>query len=551
MLKALTIKNYALIDNISIAFNNGFSAITGETGAGKSILLGALSIILGKRADPTVLKEKTIKCVVEGEFDISKLPLQQFFVNHDLDYDANTFLRREILPSGKSRAFINDTPVTLDLLKEIGVQLVDIHSQHQTLMLSNSGFQLDALDGYLDNTPYVSKFRDLYKRYVSLKNNLERLLEKEAAMKQEEDYLKFQFDELEEVLLDEELFHNMEDRQQFLTHAGDVMAALDHTSSILIEGEYNIVDNISGVMDSLSAVAPFYPKAAELLSRLESARLELKDMADEIAGLQSNEDINPSELEELTSKLDGIYRLQQKHRVQSVGELIELREKLSEKLLGITSVENDIANVSSELEKVISAMEKKAEKLSELRLRGVPKFKTAVMEVLKKLGMKEAVFEVKITALNDFVATGKDKVSFWFSANRGINAGEIAKIASGGELSRLMLAIKSLINEKSFLPTVVFDEIDSGVSGDIAGKVGNILKEMSLNHQLIAITHLPQIASKADYHYKVYKEMTGSTTQTNIILLDDNQRVEEIAVMLSDETVSDIARDAAKELLNR
>jgi len=351
-------------------------------------------------------------------------------------------------------------------------------------------------------------------------------------------------------LLDEEGFHNMEERQQFLTHAEDVMAALDNTGSILMGDEHNVVDSISRSRELLLAVIPFYPKAEELLSRFESVWFELKDMADEIAGLQSNEDINPNELEELTAKLDDIYRLQQKHRVQSVGALIELREKLSEKLLGITSVENDIANVSSELEKATSALEKKALRLSERRRRGILKLKTAVMEVLKKLGMKEAVFEINITALNDFVVTGKDRVSFWFSANKGINPGEIAKIASGGELSRLMLAIKSLINEKSFLPTVVFDEIDSGVSGDIAGKVGNIMREMAFHHQLIAITHLPQIASKADYHYKVYKEMQDSTT-TNIILLDNNQRVEEIAVMLSDETVSDIARDAAKELLNR
>jgi len=551
MLKTLTIKNYALIDNLSIGFNNGFSVITGETGAGKSILLGALSLILGKRANPTVLKDKNIKCVVEGEFDISKLPLQQFFESHDLDYDTNTFLRREILPSGKSRAFINDTPVTLDLLKEIGVQLVDIHSQHQTLMLSNAGFQLDALDGYLGNAQYVSEFRVLFKQFVILKNNLESLMKKESALKQEEDYLKFQFEELEEVLLDEELFQNMEDRQQFLIHAEDVMAALDNTQSILMGDEHNVVDRIALVRELLRAVIHFYPKAEELLARIESVWLELKDMADEIAGLQSDEDINPNELEELTSKLDKIYRLQQKHRVHTVGELIKLREEISEKLLGITSVANEIVSVSSELEKVISELEKKAVKLSEIRRSGIPKLKTAVMEVLKKLGMKEAVFDIKITALNDFVETGKDRVSFWFSANKGINPGEIAKIASGGELSRLMLAIKSLINEKSFLPTVVFDEIDSGVSGDIAGKVGNIMREMALNHQLIAITHLPQIASKADYHYKVYKEMTGSTTKTNITLLDNNHRVEEIAVMLSDETVSDIARDAAKELLNR
>ena len=549
MLKALTIKNYALIDHLSIDFGKGFSVITGETGAGKSILLGALSVILGKRADLGVLKDETVKCVIEGEFDVSAMNLKSFFRLHDLDYDKTSFLRREILPSGKSRAFINDTPVNLTVLKELGQKLVDIHSQHQTLMLSDSGFQLEALDGYLGNLNIVNDYKVLYKQYVSLFNELEALQEKQVVLKEEEDYLKFQFEELDAVLLNADSFKEMEERQQFLSHAEEVMAALNLVDALLQEDEHNVIDKISLITETLLSVADFYPKVEELLRRLESVRLELKDMADETAALQSEGDINPLELSDLTEKLDEVYRLQQKHRVASVDELAALKEEYSEKLLGITSLENSIDKVSKELEAVCAELEQKAAALSKARKAGILELANAVQLVLQKLGIQDAQFKVVVQSLDKFTNTGKDKIDFWFSANKGVAPGEISKIASGGELSRLMLAIKSLINEKSILPTVVFDEIDSGVSGDIAGKVGNIMKEMSNNHQLIVISHLPQIASKADAHYKVYKEATSDSTQTNIVLLDDNQRVDEIATMLSDEKVTTVAREAAKELL--
>jgi len=551
MLKALSIKNYALIDNLSVGFGGGFSVITGETGAGKSILLGALSVILGKRADPGVLKDKSRKCIVEGEFDVSTLQLQPFFDQHDLDYDTIVFLRREILPSGKSRAFINDTPVTLNVLKELGNHLVDIHSQHQTLMLADNRFQLDVLDNYLSNTKVVADYALLYRQYLSLKKELKQLQEMELALKQEEDYLKFQFEELDAIELDEQSFDEMEERQQFLVHSEEVIATLAMAGNRLLENEDNIIDNLALVKDSLSSIAGYLQKAQELKERLESVWLELKDMADEITSLQTESETDPAELSELTARLDEIYRLQQKHRVQSVRDLLNLKEEYSNKLLGITGVENEIEKISKTLNSVTGELEQLAGQLTTVRKSGIPKLSKAVEQVLHKLGMKDAEFRVIVQPLENFSSTGKDKVSFWFSANKGMPADDISKIASGGELSRLMLAIKSLVTGKSLLPTVIFDEIDSGVSGDIAGKVGNVMKEMARNHQLIAITHLPQIASKADAHYKVFKETLIDTTQTNMMLLTTDQRVDEIAAMLSDDKITGAAREAAGELLGK
>jgi DNA repair protein RecN (Recombination protein N) len=550
MLKTLSIKNYTLITALTLTLNRGFSVITGETGAGKSILLGALSLILGRRADLAVLKDDSKKCVIEGEFDVSSLNLKPFFEQHDLDYDVNTFLRREILPSGKSRAFVNDTPVNLSVLKQLGEMLVDIHSQHQTLMLSDSGFQMEVLDNYLSNTQNVAAYKMLFRRYSLLKKELKALKEKEEALKKEEDFLKFQFEELDSVTLDEDVFRNMEERQQFLMHSEEVISALNMAGGVLTESDRNVTDRLVLVRDSLSNIAGYFPKADALIERLESARLELKDISDEIFGLKSEGDVNPAELNELTDKLDEVYRLQQKHRVQTVNELKAVKDELSDKLLGITGVENEIVKVTGALKEATEQLEKSAGRISSVRSGGISRFENAVQEVLKKLGMKEAVFKVVLHPLSDFSETGKEQVDFWFSANKGVPPGNISKIASGGELSRLMLAVKSLITEKSLLPTVVFDEIDSGVSGEIAGKAGNIMKEMATHHQLIVISHLPQIASKADFHYKVFKEATANSTQTNIVMLTDEGRVDEIAAMLSDEKVTTIARQAAKELLN-
>ncbi len=548
MLTSLSIKNYALIDLLSIKFDQGFTAITGETGAGKSILLGALSLILGKRADTGVLSNKSSKCVIEGTFNISALPLKTFFQQYDLDYDTITFVRREILPSGKSRAFINDTPVKLNTLKELGNHLVNIHSQHQTLMLSNSGFQLEVLDGYVGNNKLLTSYQEVYQQYITLQEKLKILQNQQEELKKEEDFLTFQYEELDSVELDEKLFKVMEARQQFLMHAEEVLSALGMAGAVLSEDENNLLDRLAFVKETLREITAFYPKAGELLSRIESVWLELKDIADETSLLMAEGEVNPAELSELTEKRDLIYRLMQKYRAASVTELITLKAEISDKLLGISGVEEDIEKVSRLLISTEEQLKKLSLTLTAGRKKGAGGFSEAVQKVLQKLGMKDAVFEIRLTPLENFTPSGTNRVDFWFSANKGVAAGEISKIASGGELSRLMLAIKSLVHQKSFLPTIVFDEIDAGVSGDIAAKVGDIMQKMAQNHQLIVITHLPQIASKATHHYKVFKQSNKKITRTNIVLLKVDERIEEVAAMLSGQTVSQVAREAAKEL---
>jgi len=549
MLKALTIKNYALIDNLSISFKKGLSVITGETGAGKSIIIGALSLILGKRAETGVLKDKIKKCIVEGEFDISGLNINSFFNENDLDFEPLTFIRREILPSGKTRAFVNDTPVNLNILKELGTLLVDIHSQHQTLMLSDSGFQLETLDSFLQLKDYKENYKETYSQYLKIKKELEDLKEKEVEAKRDEDYLKFQLSEFEETELNVEDFKEEEERLNFLMHAGEVAETLTETVFELSENDVNIIDKLAYLRDKLNSVSQFFPAAGEFSDRIESVRIELKDLAEEADRLKADTEFNPVELQNLEEKLNIIYRLQQKHRVNSIEELIEIKNNFEDKLFGITNLDEKISELASKLNKIKAELTEQASLLSSQRKKGAEKFSSSIISVLQKLGMKNSVFKVEITDTGDFTINGKDKITFLFNANKGQQPGEISKIASGGELSRLMLAIKSLITENSLLPTVVFDEIDSGVSGDIAGKTGSIMKEMAKHHQLLVITHLPQIAAKADNHYKVYKKTTGNNTETNIIKLDNNSRITEIASMLSDETVTNASIQAAKELL--
>jgi DNA repair protein RecN (Recombination protein N) len=550
MLKALTVKNYTLIDGLSISFDSGFSVITGETGAGKSIIIGALSLILGKRAEAGVLKDKTRKCVIEGEFDISGMRLKEFFDKNDLDFDNTVFLRREILPSGKSRAFINDTPVNLSILKELGSRLIDIHSQHQTLMLADNHFQLEILDSFLNLQKSKEEYKIIFDRFTEIRKELARLTTMEDESKRDEDYLKFQLQEFEGVSLDPDHFRESEERLNLLTHAGEVAQVLAETAAELSESDLNILDKLSYLRDRLNSISDFFHKAGEFAERIESARLELKDIADEAGNLRSETEFNPGELQELEENLDKIYRLQQKHRAATIEELIEIKNGFEERLLNISSLDEKIAELAQQLNETEKELNEKARQLSIKRKNGAPLFATQAGNVLQKLGMKDAVFEIRVEPLSEFTASGKDKISFLFSANKGINPGEISRIASGGELSRLMLTLKSMITEKSLLPTVIFDEIDTGVSGDIAGKVGNIMKKMAEHRQLIVITHLPQIAAKAEAHYKVFKELKDNVTATNIERLNDDARLTEIAAMLSDEKITDAAKNAARELLN-
>jgi len=535
---------------LSIDFNNGFSAITGETGAGKSILIGALSLILGKRADTSVLFDKDIKCVVEGFFDISSLKLEEFFKTNDLDYDENTILRREISVNGKSRAFINDTPVTASLLKDLGSFLVDIHSQHETLNLNKSAFQLEVIDRYGTNDKILEKYALEYKAYKNDLQALQSLKEQNESSRRDEEYYKFQFNELELAQLNEDEINILMEKEKLLSHAEEVNSVIETSDSVLVSEEDSTYDKISKLIDSFGKLSDYHASFKEIYERLKSVNIELKDIAEEIDNLKIDGEFDAESLETINDRLNTVYSLQQKHSVSTVSELIDIREDFNTKLNNISNLENEILSLENVISKRLINLKSVAKTINGQRLKSAKLFAAEIAKLINKLGMPEAEFVVDVRPLNELTSTGMDIVEFLLRPNKGGNLGEISKIASGGELSRIMLAVKSLITNRNLLPTIIFDEIDSGVSGDIAAKVGNLLKQMSENHQLICITHLPQIAAKANSQYFVFKENKKGKTSSNIILLNDEDRVEQIAKMLSDERVSDSARETAKDLMN-
>jgi len=549
MLQHLSIQNYALIEKLSQDFSAGFTVITGETGAGKSILLGALGLLLGKRADPNVLMDKQKKCIVEGTFNVDKLGLQELFKANDLDYEELSILRREIIPSGRSRAFINDTPVKLELLKTLGNQLLDIHSQHQTLMLNNAAFQLEVLDGFINQPELLQQYREAFWKYESNRQALEQLIRENKAAQQDEDYIRFQFGELESASLNIELTNELIEKEQFLSHAEEVIREVSHASHLLSEDESSAISQLTETINGLKRIAQFFQPVQQLLERLDQLEIELKDVSSEVELILSSTDFNQNELQDITSKLDQVYRLQQKYSVQSVEALIEIRDELAEKLEQSDSLEQEIEMLKGENQQLKKEVEKLGKKLYQSRLKHAVLFEESISGIVHQLGMKDAVFVVKVNETERFTEHGCDEVRFLFNANKGGAPSEISKIASGGELSRLMLAVKSLVSKENFLPTVIFDEIDAGVSGEIAGKVGNILRSMSEKHQLIVISHLPQIASKAEEHLLASKYEAGGRTHSKISLLDVDGRIDEIAKMMSDEKVSHSAIETAKGLL--
>lgn len=550
MLKSLLISNYALIQKHEILFSDGFSVITGETGAGKSIMLGALALLLGKRADTTVLMDKTKKCVVEGTFDISKMGFENLFAENDIDFEKNSMLRREIIPSGRSRAFINDTPVKLDLLRFVGERLVDIHSQHQTLMLANPVFQLEALDAFIGKPSLLKDYRDVFFELKAQTKKLDQVIEKRAQAKRDEDYFRFQYEELLNANLDTDEYSSLVYRSKFLENAELVIQGLNKANDQLNEGETTLVEGVESLRKNISAISTYFSEVGGLAERLDSVSIELKDIAREISRQNSLAEFDPDEMQKVNERLDLIYRLQQKHHVTSVEELITLREEYANKIQTLDSSEIAVSQLRKEVDKLHRQTVNKAADLSKLRIKNAQSFAQAVKNILHQLALKDASFEIQIKPLNEFTKDGLDKVLFLFNANKGGLPGEVSQVASGGELSRLMLAIKSLITKEQLLPTVIFDEIDSGVSGDIASKVGTILQVMSLHHQLIVISHLPQIVAKANHHFRVYKQAGENTTYTNILQLSDEDRVEEIAKLLSGETISDAALKTAKELMD-
>jgi len=549
MLKQIHIQNYALIENLTIDFEAGYSVITGETGAGKSILLGALSLILGNRADTAILKNKEKKCVIEAEFDIQRFSLKVFYDKHDIDYDELTVIRREISPTGRSRAFINDTPVNLSVLKDLSVQLTDIHSQHQNLNLNDKTFQLNVLDAFAELIPKREDYKKDYLSFLKIQKEYKELIERAEKEKKDFEFLQFQFDELEDAKLQADEQAEIEAELKQLNHAEEIIESLTSSFTVLSDEENGVVNNLRESIASLKQIQSFFEKANTLSERLESAKIEIDDIASELEILAEDVEHNPERAEFLKERIDTIYALQNKHKVSSIEELIAIKNDLQNKLDDITSFDFQISEKEKQLNEIKEIVESKANTLSEERVKASSKFEARIIEILQKLGMPSAKFKISQEQTENYTETGKDNISFLFSANKHSDVQEISGIASGGEISRLMLSIKSVISDTMALPTIIFDEIDTGVSGDIAEKIGNIMKAMSENMQVISITHLPQVAAKADFHYKVYKVENENDTQTNIIKLNEQERINELATMLSGENITDAAIKNAQELL--
>lgn len=549
MLQSLSIQNYALIEELNIYFNTGFSIITGETGAGKSILLGAISLILGQRADTSILKNKDKKCIIEGVFDISDYNLKDFFNDNDLDFDNLTIFRREINPNGKSRAFINDTPVNVSILKNLGSKLVDIHSQHQNLILNDAQYQLLVVDIMAKHKDLLNEYRKKFKEYKKENQELNNLIEKSEKSKQDLDYLQFQYNQLEEANLITDEQKNLESDLETLTHAEDIKTNLSKAYNLLSgEGE-TAINQINKVKSFFSQLNNFFSKSTDLTQRIESVLIELNDISNETEIISNDVEYNPEKINIIKERLDLIYSLQQKHRVSTISELIKIKNNLQNQIDEISSFDSEINKLTIALKKKYDDLVNKANKISIERKKIIPEIEKKIVELLQNLGMPNANFKIAQTKLDQLSVNGFDTVTFLFSANKKVDMQNISKVASGGELSRLMLSIKSLISKSIALPTIIFDEIDIGVAGEIADKMGNIMLNMSKNMQVISITHLPQIASKGQYHYTVYKYDDNDTVTTNIKLLNDDERIVEIAKMLSGENVTEAAFENAKDLL--
>ena len=548
MLKTLSIRNYALIEKLDVDFPDGLTIITGETGAGKSILVGALSLILGERADIRVLQDKDKKCIVEGIFNISKTLLGEFFEKNDLDHEDITTIRREINPAGKSRAFINDTPVNLSQLKDLGLKLVDIHSQHQTLTLNSTGFQLSVVDAYAQHPGLLDDYKTAYREFKNLEGELNNLLEREKNA--DLDYFQFQLSELEEANLREGEQEALETECKTLNHAEEIKANLSQASLSLNSGDGSLLNQLSGLNNLISQLSTYHPDIEKLSERLNSAHIEIKDIAIDLENMEEKTSHNPQRIEEINARLDLIYHLQQKHNLQTIEELLQLRDSLSEKLNNIDSLEDDIEKLKTKLVQLSNKLSSLAKNISKNRVGVIPNIEREIKSLLGQMAMPNARLKIEHAVIDDCGSTGIDKVRFLFMANKGGNYQELSKVASGGELSRLMLGIKSVISQLTSLPTIIFDEIDKGVSGKIADKVGNIMKNMATGElQVITITHLPQIASKADTHFLAYKQSDAGSTKSILKKLNELERIDEIAKLLSGEKLSTAAIDNAKELL--
>lgn len=550
MLSTLSITNYALIDSLEVDFDKGFTVITGETGAGKSILLGGLSLVLGKRADLSSLRVKDEKCIIEGIFKIDTYGLQNFFEENDLDYDVNTVIRREILPSGKSRAFINDTPVTLDVLTKLGENLIDIHSQHQTMQLTENDFQLKLVDALANNQKRLAEYRKDLKTYRKAEKELQSLIDVQSTANKEQDYNSFLLEELEKAPLKVGVIEELEEEYEQLNNVELIMEQLSKGDQLFNDEQIGVLSLTTEMRQSLSKLVDFGSNYKELHQRVQSVFIELDDISSELQRLQEGVEADPKMLEEVNGKLQLLYNLLKKHNVSEISDLITIKNDLADKVFETAHLDEKISLKTRELLDMESVLEEQSVVLREKRNAIIPKLKSQLEADLALLGMPSASFEIVLNAIDTFTTTGMDELSFLFTANRGGSYGELKKVASGGELSRIMLVIKAILAKYEKLPTIMFDEIDTGVSGEISNRMADIMKDMSADLQVFSITHLPQVASKGSNHFKVFKTEGAERTMTNMKKLTTDERVVELAHMLGGKDLSDSALAHARQLLS-
>ena len=551
MLTALSIKNYALIDDLKVDFPEGFIIITGETGSGKSIMLDALSLILGKRADMSALRNKEEKCIIEAEFSLQNYEFQPLFQELDIDYDPQTIIRREILPSGKSRAFVNDVPATLEVLSRLGQVLVDIHSQHQTLALSDTSFQFAIIDAMANNKSLLTEYVQLHQLLKKEQKKLEELIEFQKNAKKEYDYNLHQLKELKSATLEEGILEELEESYEEASNIEDIKENVSESLYLLNDENIGILNNLRELKRSFSSLTEYKQLYRDLYERIESAFLELEDLASEISDIDESIEADPDNLEQISKQLNKIYSLQKKHSVATVEELIAIQQELEEAVSKTESVDIDLNKQKKIVEEQHTATLKKANQLHKAREKVIPALDKKLTNFMHELGMPNGRFSITLTATDTFLANGNDELSFLFSANKGGDFGQLKKVASGGELSRIMLAVKAIMAEHTALPTIMFDEIDTGVSGEISQKMGDIMKQMSQNRQVFAITHLPQIAAKGAYHFKVFKEDSKGKTTTHLKLLTEEERIIELSEMLEGKNSGASARNHAIELLRK
>ena len=550
MLKHLYIKNFTLIDELDISLYEGFSVITGETGAGKSIILGAIALLLGQRADSKTIKQGAEKCVIEANFDLSRYNMQPFFDENDIEYDAgDCIIRRELTAAGKSRAFINDTPVALSMLKELGDMLMDVHSQHQNLLLNKQDFQLEVVDIIADDASQLAKYQNTYAEFVKAEKELSEMTLAIERNRENHDFLKFQFEELENTKLQEGEQEELEQRSETMEHSEDIKSALYTTDNALSAEQVGVIQSLRSSLSALRSIESVYPEVSELIERIDSSYIDLKDISQEISSLQESVDFDPAELDQINSRLDRIYELEKKYHVETVEELISKRDELHQQLAAIENGDESLDALKARRDELESKARKEADALTKLRTKSAKTIEAEMQKRLIPLGMPHVRFSIQLTPI-ELGQNGADKVSFLFSANTSTPLQPVSQVASGGEIARVMLSLKAMISGAVKLPTIIFDEIDTGVSGKTAEMMAQIMKEMGGHgRQVISITHLPQIAALGSVHYKVEKNETASGTTSKMRQLDADERVREIAQMLSGSDVTEAEHDNAKELL--